>query len=547
MKKGKVFGKILGTALMFLMIGVMLGGLPSAVDAGPAEGPNSLDRMLGNISSCDTTCDGSVTVPLSFPAPSPTPWLRIYTLIPPDINQVNYSQTVEELNFTYTVSPSEATILTDEYGNTYRVACWEEEFSEDELTVNMEAIIRREVGTTPVTTSDTYPIPESLLPSDIKDYLYPDPLIQSDHPTIINLAQTLSQGLTKEIDVVNSTLNWISENLRWICPCDPEYNVEEVGAIGTLERGGGNCIDFAEITIALLRAQGIPARYVTEILGYEHSNPGYSTPVEGSMYHANTEVYFPEVGWVRYGPPYLPPVYIPYGIPMSVSRGPASGVSSDRWDGRGISEDIIDVQHDWDDSEWHLEKVEDGEVKLIYTSNFTFTFVSPPLEPTIAFSPTSFNFSATEGEANPADQTLSIWNSGSGTLDWTVEADADWLGLTPPSGSSTGSGDVTEVTVSVDIADMSANAYSATITISAPGDSNTPKTVPVTLQVTSGPAEDDILAYYRGLGLNPDVVETTDLLQAINDWANGTIPPGFAQAITTLQLLQLIGEWAGGG
>jgi len=59
-------------------------------------------------------------------------------------------------------------------------------------------------------------------------------------------------------------------------------------------------------------------------------------------------------------------------------------------------------------------------------------------------------------------------------------------------------------------------------------------------------AEGDILAYYRGLGLNPDVVETMDLLKAINDWADREIPSGFGEAISTLELLQLIGEWAGG-
>jgi len=56
----------------------------------------------------------------------------------------------------------------------------------------------------------------------------------------------------------------------------------------------------------------------------------------------------------------------------------------------------------------------------------------------------------------------------------------------------------------------------------------------------------DILAYYRGLGSDPNVVETTDLLKAINDWADGTIPPGFTEAISTIQLLELIGEWASG-
>jgi len=59
-------------------------------------------------------------------------------------------------------------------------------------------------------------------------------------------------------------------------------------------------------------------------------------------------------------------------------------------------------------------------------------------------------------------------------------------------------------------------------------------------------AEGDILAYYRAYSGDPNVVDTADLLQAINDWASGTIPPGFSQAITTMQLLQLINEWAGG-
>jgi len=64
--------------------------------------------------------------------------------------------------------------------------------------------------------------------------------------------------------------------------------------------------------------------------------------------------------------------------------------------------------------------------------------------------------------------------------------------------------------------------------------------------VTILPSEGDILAYYRGLGSDTNVVETMDLLKAINDWANGTIPPSFSQAITTMQLLQLISEWAVG-
>jgi hypothetical protein len=54
---------------------------------------------------------------------------------------------------------------------------------------------------------------------------------------------------------------------------------------------------------------------------------------------------------------------------------------------------------------------------------------------------------------------------------------------------------------------------------------------------------DAILAYYRGLGQDPNMVETGDLLKAINDWRNGISPPGFSVPISTDQLLALANEW----
>jgi len=53
----------------------------------------------------------------------------------------------------------------------------------------------------------------------------------------------------------------------------------------------------------------------------------------------------------------------------------------------------------------------------------------------------------------------------------------------------------------------------------------------------------DILAYYRGLGNDPDRVETTDLLKAMDDWRSKKVPTGFAHPITILELSALINEW----
>jgi len=54
----------------------------------------------------------------------------------------------------------------------------------------------------------------------------------------------------------------------------------------------------------------------------------------------------------------------------------------------------------------------------------------------------------------------------------------------------------------------------------------------------------DIVEYYRRLGGNPDILETTDLLIAIDDWRSGKAPAGFARPLTNNELKALINEWA---
>jgi hypothetical protein len=53
----------------------------------------------------------------------------------------------------------------------------------------------------------------------------------------------------------------------------------------------------------------------------------------------------------------------------------------------------------------------------------------------------------------------------------------------------------------------------------------------------------DILAYYRGLGDDPNKVEYADIQKAIDDWISKTVPAGFADSITYQELLTLIYQW----
>jgi uncharacterized membrane protein len=105
----------------------------------------------------------------------------------------------------------------------------------------------------------------------------------------------------------------------------------------------------------------------------------------------------------------------------------------------------------------------------------------------ISFSPESLTFTAGEGGSALANGTLEIWNSGIGTLTWSLSDDAAWLSESPTSGSSTGEHDT--VAVSVDTTGMSAGDYSANITITATGASNSPQTVPVSLHISSAAPE----------------------------------------------------------
>ena len=136
-------------------------------------------------------------------------------------------------------------------------------------------------------------------------------------------------------------------------------------------------------------------------------------------------------------------------------------------------------------------------------ANGTVTVGTPT--PEISFSPSSLSFSAVEGGSNPAGQTFGIWNSGGETLNWSLSDDADWLSESPTSGNSTGERDY--VTVAVNITGMPADDYSADITITAVGASNSPQIIPVGLHITL-PSDGGEVSYYI----------TVDMLGDTSQW-----------------------------
>lgn len=128
---------------------------------------------------------------------------------------------------------------------------------------------------------------------------------------------------------------------------------------------------------------------------------------------------------------------------------------------------------------------------LIDEIRITDSALAPPqflnagtvLQPTIGLNPTSLNFTATQSGSNPANQTVSISNTGTGTLSWTATktSGGSWLSFTPASGTAPST-----LTVSVNISGLTAGTYDGSIEVAATGATNTPQNIPVTLTVSAG-------------------------------------------------------------
>ena len=109
----------------------------------------------------------------------------------------------------------------------------------------------------------------------------------------------------------------------------------------------------------------------------------------------------------------------------------------------------------------------------------TLTLTAPPI-PVISLVPTSLAFSATQGGSNPAAQVVNISNVGTGTLNWSVFEHSIVALNRPASGTAPGS-----LSVTANVAGLSAATYSASITVMGSGASNSPQSIPVTLTVAA--------------------------------------------------------------
>ena len=126
-----------------------------------------------------------------------------------------------------------------------------------------------------------------------------------------------------------------------------------------------------------------------------------------------------------------------------------------------------------------------NDQSVLISAGWTTTIIgayTPVAQPSLSASPTNLSQTIVAGQ-NASNQTLQVWNAGSGTLNYTVNisTNAPWLSASPTSGASTG--EVDTIQVNYNTATLTAGTYSATIAVIAPSATNSPQTVDVNLVV----------------------------------------------------------------
>ncbi len=103
--------------------------------------------------------------------------------------------------------------------------------------------------------------------------------------------------------------------------------------------------------------------------------------------------------------------------------------------------------------------------------------------PVIWLNQTEVFFTATLTGGNPASQTIEIKNAGPGTLEYAIEADAGWVEVSPPTGTS--AGQVNEHKISINKTGLAAKegGHVATLTIKCATAYNNPQLVTVNLTI----------------------------------------------------------------
>lgn len=136
---------------------------------------------------------------------------------------------------------------------------------------------------------------------------FPDPIRQVYlqlprlDPRVKRLADEITAGSQNEYDKAANIERHLMSHYAYTLDLSGTHG-EDPLADFLFVRRAGHCEYFASAMTVLLRAEGIPARYVTGFSPGEYNDVGGDYIIRESDAHAWVEVYFPGYGWITFDP-----------------------------------------------------------------------------------------------------------------------------------------------------------------------------------------------------------------------------------------------------
>jgi len=176
-------------------------------------------------------------------------------------------------------------------------------------------------------------------------------------------------------------------------------------------------------------------------------------------------------GWIWLNPPYGSTQSIATEVDLIEINAQTSGLAVGTYTG------VV----------WIVESGPQGNQTLTIPVTYNVTTPGsnpppPPPSPAIGLSPTTLGFNIQEGGSS-LSQNITLSNTVSGsTLVWSVSDNATWLSVSPSNGTNNAT-----LVATVNPSGLSVGTYTAAITITGNGATNTPQTVNVNLTITAAP------------------------------------------------------------
>ena len=131
----------------------------------------------------------------------------------------------------------------------------------------------------------------ALLPANVLPYLNPSRYCESDK--IMKFSADVFGAIEAGFTRVSAIVDWVNQSLRYT----PGSTGPNTSACDVLLQREGVCRDFAHVSIALCRALGIPARYVS----------GYAVDLEPPDFHGFFEAFLGD-DWILFDATKLAPI-----------------------------------------------------------------------------------------------------------------------------------------------------------------------------------------------------------------------------------------------